>query len=391
VPVSRVLAAAATLALVAVLAFALARAGDDDRAADERRMPPPPPGVVVPLLPMLEVASCRGLEVSREPSRGEVYGLGLLERPQREDDAAIPPPQGNAVTWLPVRSFDPAETRLARPEMVPVHVVPSLGVSTDGDCNSDAGPGVCLVLNAYRYRCFSMVDVRSGRALMRIPSGIVTGIVPDGIERVTLSAGGRTVGADVVDNVYQAGFDVPAGTPVTVELPRPGGEGCARTAAPELYARVAALRYAPGADDRLPPAALDVLRDWHWRFDAVVEELARYWGADGGVEFWAVPVVPRGAAECAPAGAVCIVAVATAELADAQCVLDEQQRNDAWRLTPLLEDRASIYGLVPDGVTRVRVTIDGETAEVEARDNVVGGVLPFPYRDGASTRVDHVR
>jgi DNA-directed RNA polymerase specialized sigma24 family protein len=169
-----------------------------------------------------------------------------------------------------------------------------------------------LVLNAYRYRCFSMVDVRSGRALMRIPSGIVTGIVPDGIDRVMLSAGGRTVTADVVDNVYQAGFDVPAlpaGTPVTVELPRPGGDGCARTAAPELYARVAALRYAPGADDRLPPAALDVLRDWHWRFDAVLEGLARFWGADGGVDFWAVPVVPRGAAECAPAEAVCIVAV----------------------------------------------------------------------------------
>jgi hypothetical protein len=389
VPMRGALAGAATLALVAVLAaLALSRDGGD-RAADERRATPPPTGVVVPLLPMLDAASCRGLEVSSEPSRGEVYGIGLLERRQRGPDGAIPPPQGNAITWLPVRSFDPGETRYARGEIVPLHVVPSLGVSTDGRCDSDAGPGVCLVESG-RYRCFSMVDVRAGRALTRIPAGVVAGIVPDSIGRVTLSAGGRTVAASVVDNVYQAELDVPAGARVEVRLP-PATDSCGRALAPELLARVAALRTEPRSDERLPQAARDVLSEWHWQLDAIVEDRARFWGADAGVDFWVVPVAARGGTKCAPAAAACVVAVATSTHADAQCVLDDEQRQDAWRLTPLLEGHAAIYGIVPDGVTGVRVTVDGDTAEVEARENVAGGVLPFPYRDRDSPRVAYVR
>jgi LytR cell envelope-related transcriptional attenuator len=46
---------------------------------------------------------------------------------------------------------------------------------------------------------------------------------------------------------------------------------------------------------------------------------------------------------------------------------------------------------VPDGVTRARVTIGGVSGEVDARDNVVGGVLPFPYSDYAKTNVELFR
>jgi hypothetical protein len=42
-------------------------------------------------------------------------------------------------------------------------------------------------------------------------------------------------------------------------------------------------------------------------------------------------------------------------------------------------------------VSGARVTIAGLTEEVEARDNVIGAVLPFPYRDTAATRVAIVR
>jgi hypothetical protein len=69
----------------------------------------------------------------------------------------------------------------------------------------------------------------------------------------------------------------------------------------------------------------------------------------------------------------------------------EERREDAWRLTPLLEGHAAIYGIVRDGVTGVRVTMRGEAAEVDARDNVVGGVLPFGYHDDDRTRVEYVR
>ena len=137
---------AATVAAIAVLAaLALSRA-DDDRAADERRSTPPPAGVVVPLVPMIESTSCRGLEVRDEPAAGHVEGIGLFERAQRKADS-VPPPQGNVVTWVPVRTFDPSESRLAgyRRLRNTVHAFPSLGVSTDGYCTSDDGPGVCLV------------------------------------------------------------------------------------------------------------------------------------------------------------------------------------------------------------------------------------------------------
>jgi hypothetical protein len=40
-------------------------------------------------------------------------------------------------------------------------------------------------------------------------------------------------------------------------------------------------------------------------------------------------------------------------------------------------------------VTVVRVSMGGDSAEVAARDNVVGGVLPFPYANGM--RVEPIR
>ena len=79
------------------------------------------------------------------------------------------------------------------------------------------------------------------------------------------------------------------------------------------------------------------------------------------------------------------------EFADGSCVLDDTPEDEQWRLAPLLLGNAAIYGVVPDGVTRVRVTIGDVSAEVEARDNVVGGVLPFPYRAEADTRVELLR
>ena len=163
--------------------------------------------------------------------------------------------------------------------------------------------------------------------------------------------------------------------------------GCARTVAPDLLARVAALRNGPSGEDRLPPAATSVLQ--HWKLDQVVEDRARFWGGDGDVGFWVVPVVPRGEAACEPATAACVVAVASGGRADAECVLEEERRGDAWRLAPLLEGHAAIYGIVPDSVRGVRVTLKGQTAQVAARDNVVGGVLPFGYH--AMARVAYVR
>jgi hypothetical protein len=97
--------------------------------------------------------------------------------------------------------------------------------------------------------------------------------------------------------------------------------------------------------------------------------------------------VPRGQEVCAPATCVCIVAIPDQARADAHCVLDEPRDGASWRLGPLFPARAAIYGIVPRGVTGAHVTIDGRRAEVAARDNVVAGVLPFPYEDDSDVRV----
>jgi hypothetical protein len=101
-------------------------------------------------------------------------------------------------------------------------------VPVEGRCGQVALPGICLVETSLRFRCFSVWEVGSGRALARAPLGLIVGLVPDGVAAVKLSARGRTVRADVVDNLYEAQLDVPAGThvrfAVTRRFPR-GGRG----------------------------------------------------------------------------------------------------------------------------------------------------------------------
>jgi len=53
--------------------------------------------------------------------------------------------------------------------------------------------------------------VSVGRALVRGRHGSVVGIAPDGIDRVTISGTDAPVGADVVENVYEAISRMPPG------------------------------------------------------------------------------------------------------------------------------------------------------------------------------------
>jgi hypothetical protein len=379
---------AAALALIALLtALALTIGRNDDRAADERRATPPPSGVVVPLAPM-QSAACRGLEVRDVPAAGSFPEIGLLARAQRADEQ-VDLPDEEGVAWLPVRTFDKRETRLPgyRRLEAGVRVIPSRGVALDGRCGSNDGEGLCLVDPASNFRCFTKSQVDGGGAVTRTPAGVIVGIVPDGVEAVTLTAGGKSTTAEVVENVYEVRLRIPAGTDVRV-APADRVAGCRRTVAPDLLDRVAVLRRPAEQGHVLPRAALDVMAEWRWQLDAVVEDRARFWGGGDGIEYWAVPIVPRSAHGCAPATGVCIVAVPEDTRADGQCNEgDALLRKGGWRLAPLLPGHAAIYGTVPDGVTGARVTIDGQTAEVDASDNVVGGRLPFPYRDTSKTSV----
>jgi hypothetical protein len=273
--------------------------------------------------------------------------------------------------------------RVAQPVGV-VRVVPSTHVAVYGQCDTDDGSGLCLVAAA-SFRCFPISDVFSGRAVARTPDGRLLGIVPDGIERVTLSVAGPSTSTEVVDNVFEAQLDAIRGTRVELAMHR--ADGCRRTVAPELLQRTAILREAEQPTLVLPADALDELREW--RIDAVVEDGARFWGERDGVDFWVVPVVPTGQERCAPATRVCVVAIPESARPDGQCALggDKEQ----WRLAPLLPGHATIYGVVPNDVRGARVTIGEVTGDVDAREGVVGGVLPFAYDADLQTRVELLR
>jgi hypothetical protein len=174
-----------------------------------------------------------------------------------------------------------------------------------------------------------------------------------------------------------------------LELDRPAGDHCRRTVAPELLSEVALLRDAAQQGDTLPQAAREALG--HWQLDAVVEDGARFWGRSDTVEFWAVPVVPRGRAPCAPATRVCGVAVDERARAAAQCVLGRNRHSQHWWLGHLPPGTALIFGTVPDGVTSVRVMSNGATIDVEARGNVFGAVLPFRYPLSDPPRIAQLR
>jgi DNA-directed RNA polymerase specialized sigma24 family protein len=210
-----VLAGVAVLLLLALLV--------GKRGVEEPRATPAPAGSLVLLRSMQRDTYCGGAAPGSEPWAREPIGLGVLQRPQRKDDV-LP---AAALERLPLTGVDPALTRRggSRGALTTVHIVPARAVPGEAPCGRVALPGICLVETGLRYRCFSVWEVGSGRALARSPLGLIVGVVPDGITAVQLSARGRTVGADVVDNVYEAQLDVPAGTHVRFVVSRRSSTG----------------------------------------------------------------------------------------------------------------------------------------------------------------------
>jgi Sigma-70 region 2 len=369
------LAAIVLVAAALVAVFVLSRGGGDagDRASQ------PFSNAAFPLLPMQPLRTCD--RPARQPllGRGEFRGIALLDRRRRSADA-LPV----ASSRLPIGTFDERATRRAGG----LHVVPSTQVSIYGVCGEDHGPGTCLVADR-GFRCFEIADVHAGRAVARTRSGTLVGLVPDRVGRVTLSVPGHTVTADVEQNVFDVQLDAIRGTPIELAL-EPSDDCGRRTVAPELRRRIPALREQAQPGYVLPAAAAGVIRErWAGRIHAVAADDARLWGTEHGVDVWVVPVVPAGQAGCAPATRACVIALPADSRPHGMC--EERGDGEEWWLGPLLPGVAAIYGVVPGHVSRVRVTIDGVIGEVEARDGVVGGVLPFPWRDDAETRVELLR
>ena len=377
------LIAVAVLAVAAGAAFALTRGGDaEDELGDAP--PPPPPNATFAVVAMQRLTSCDRPGSESLARSGDFTGFSVFQRPQRGPDALPFAPRR-----LPIGAYDARATRLvaqSRPEAA-IRVVPSSKIAVYGRCGTDDGPGACLVAADRTFRCFPISDMRSGRAVARTPEGRLVGMVPDDVGRVTLSVAGPSARADVADNVFEVQLDAIRGTEVELAMQR--ADGCVRGVAPELLRRIGILRGPDQPTLVLPAAALGALRDEP--LDAVVADAARFWGTRDDVDFWVVPVVPGGREQCAPATRACVVAVPPGARPAANCVLTRGDEEEEWRLSPLVAGRTGIYGFVPDGVTAARVTIDGVTGDVEARANVVAGVLPFPYAPGADSRVELLR
>jgi DNA-directed RNA polymerase specialized sigma24 family protein len=380
IPARAAAASAAAIALAAVIT-GLALGGRDDRS----QPPPATSGRAAPLVAMLSAERCFGRAAEERPATPAMPYFRVFRYTQGVADR-LGADLGDS---LPVATFDPAETRLAADGRrgTRLHVVASLGVSADGGCAADDGPGVCLVADyGGRFRCFTLAAIREGLAFVRTDRGSIAGIVPDGVGGVTLSAGGQRATGRVADNVYEAELRVPAGTRVGVVLARPGEADCAREVGSRLLGRVAALRREPG-ERVLPTAALSRLRG-DGRIADIVARGARFWGADGGVEFWVVPVVPAGKRGCAPADRVCLVAVPDGARAAVHCVVAREWNLEQWQIAPLYAGNAVVLAIVPDRVRGARVAIGDQAALVDARRNVLAGVLPFPYDEFATSAVE---
>ena len=374
------LAGAAAIALAVAIA-GLALGGGGDR-------PQPPPatsGRAAPLVAMLSAERCFARAVEERPATPAMPYLSVFRYRQGVADRLA----ADLGDSLPVATFRPAETRLAADGRrgTRLHVVASLGVSAGGGCAADDGPGVCLVADdGARFRCFTLAAIRAGLAFVRTDRGSIAGIVPDGVERVTLSAGGQRATGRVADNVYEAELRVPPGTRVGVAVGQAGEAACAREVGTGLLSRVAALRREPG-ERVLPTAALSRLRE-DGRIADVVERGARFWGADAGVEFWVVPVVRAGKPGCAPADRVCLVAVPDGARAAVHCLLLREWNVEQWTIAPLYAGNAVVLAIVPDRVNGARVAIGDQAALVDAKRNVLAGMLPFPHDDFAMKSVE---
>ena len=347
---------ATVLAIVALAALAVAAVAvvreleGSPRPADERPGPPPASGVAL-ALPGAEAArDCPGYDQRVEAGdlpRSHSFPLRVFTRPRARGDA-LPPSTG-----VPTGTIFPDGARRAGAEdfAADVHVVPIAEPREGGGCDGElqAALGVCLVADAV-VRCFTDAEVAAGRALAVTSPGVVHGIAPDGVGRVTLHAGGEAFATDVQDNAYEISAPVEAGEHVRLALERT--EECRPS--PELL------------------EVLPVLRDGGWQTVPAgtgVREWARRFETGEGLELWAV-------AHCDGIEHACVVAIHSGKQVAEPCATADQLRRSetSWQFE--VAGRQAIAGMAPPGTRGVQVVSGGRVHDLAFAGGAYGGVLP---------------
>jgi hypothetical protein len=311
--------------------------------------------------------------------------LGVFRRAQHEPDGLSLPSGGDPrdpVSWLPLAKWSPDEVR--RPALgiltTPIQLVPGHGTPGDPGCGkrgTGIEPVVCLVTERppVGTRCFGLDEIRAGRALAIVGSGpTVAGLVPDGVQQVTLSWAGRTGVAAVSENTFEVELPGAAqGTPVRVTF---GAPGCRSAATPaELQRAVPALTLDTTPGEALPPAITGSVT----RGRGISAAEARLVARSKSVRFWVVPASPRRCSDGRVEGTAvqaCALAATTSQLLGIACA----GLGDLARGALTYADRGGggvvAVGLSPPGTDAAVVPTPRGTAILPATEGVIGGFLP---------------
>ena len=174
--------------------------------------------------------------------------LAVLVRIPRAGDQLPLEFQTRQSTWLPARDWN---GRSSRPAGAPFVVLGTNDVLARplacGDAQS-RGPGACLVApgktrEALRVRCFTLDEIKTGRAFAVLDGNRLVGLVPDLALEVVVTVGERTVRLPARENAVSAripGLDAGGDLSVRLDGHRPVVAAINETSQSGLAATVAA-------------------------------------------------------------------------------------------------------------------------------------------------------
>lgn len=200
-PLRPVLVTATALAVVFAAVALIPRPAPDERSAT-------PGGFAVPAMTAAEICDPAVRLYGPPPEKAEAL-LAVLVRPPRAGDRLPIEIQESQSTWLPARDWNGYSSR---PAGAPFVVLGTNDVLTRPLACGDAqgrGPGACVVAPGkaredLRVRCFTLDEIKSGRAFAVLDGNRLVGLVPDRSLEVAVTTGDGTVRLPARENAVSA-------------------------------------------------------------------------------------------------------------------------------------------------------------------------------------------
>jgi hypothetical protein len=203
---ARALAVLALLAAVAAAAAGISALHSTDQPAA------PPPFSRLQLKGGVAATTCGTTPVTRrvnpviQSAPAEVVALlAVLRRPQKPSDRTH---IADFASGMPISDYDPHAVRALPFYSSGIWIVPTNDVRTETlSCGGGEhlGPGACVLIS-FESTCFTVADIRAGRAFGLIAIGAygrLVGLLPDGKAWGLFKVGGHTRGLHAVGNVVE--------------------------------------------------------------------------------------------------------------------------------------------------------------------------------------------